>query len=685
MKLFELKKNKKKNVVSWIDEQFRDHRLRMQDNYRSWMLNLAWIRGYQNTDFNSTTHRFLSGNNKDHWRVRLISNLMLPIVRRITAQLTYIKPVWDVIPATADQTDIEIAEKSTKVMVDTWQRVGMNKKLLRLLTWQCSCGSGFLKTGWDHDLGDEFTIETKTLEEETLMAYLEHVGIEVKPETIKANRGDSFVDVVSPFNMAFEEVPVFEESDWSLESQLRSKDYVVSKYGSKFESVTETNGLELFLYPSIQNYSDKATVKSGVLVHELFIKRCKQFPRGLHCVVVGGRLAVTPQDHPYEHGELPYGHFLEIFDAASAWGTSVAEQIRPNQARYNRISSGIMEQVNQMSKVQWLKPKSAGNITFTNQPGGVIEYNGATPPSQVNVAPIPAYVENLLTRTRADVQDTASSHDVSEGKNEPGVRSGKAVESLQDADNTILNPTLVWMDEELSRIGRLTLQTIIQFTDNIRMVEIEGEFNQPDIFSFTGEDLKGKASDGNYFKVRVKTYGRQILSRSGRENMVRAMVDLQLLNPQVHREQILHMLGTADIVTMHDQGSMDRTRQWREIQTIMEFVKTLQEQFKDKQPTPEQLQQIEQMNPVKVYTGQNHLVHIESIRKFIASSHWDRIDEPTRQAVIQHLSEHMRQQVFETIYPQVQAAQIMGVQNGAQGNSNGGSGQSKPAGVGPRS
>ena len=675
MKLYELKKDKKKNVVSWIDEQFKDHRLRMADTYRSWMLNLAWVRGYQNTDFNISNHRFATQNNKEPWRVRLISNIMLPIVRRIVAQLTYIKPIWDTIPATADQTDIEIAEKSTKVLIDTWQRVGMNQKLLRLLTWQANCGSAFLKTGWDHDLGNEYEIEANTVEEQTLTEYLQFMGIEVKPETIKANKGDIFVDVVTPFNITFDpNVPVMSESDWIIESQLRTKDWVINKYGKKFENVTETSGVELFLYPNIQNYTDRASTslqKNGVLVHELFIRRCKQFKDGLHCVIVGDKLAITPQKHPYDHGELPYGHFIEIFDPAHAFGTCVAEQIRPNQARYNRISSGIMEQVNQMSKVQWLKPKTAGNITFTNRPGGVIEYAGNVPPSQVNLAPIPAYVENLLTRTRADVQDTASSHDVSEGKNEPGVRSGKAVESLQDADNTILNPTLTWMDEELSRIGRLALQTIIQFTDTARMVEIEGQFNEPDIFSFTGEDLKGKSSDCNYFKVRVKTYGRQILSRSGRENMVRTMMDLQLLNPQIHREQILHMLGTADIVTMHDQGSMDRTRQWREIQTLVKFS----EQLKDKQLKPEQLQQLMQQVPVKVYTGQNHLVHIESVHKFIASSHWDKLDELQKQIVIQHLSEHMRQQVFETIYPQVQAAQIMGTQNGtgSQTGSNTGS------------
>ena len=645
--LFELKKNRKESVQDFVSNKFREYRERMQDRYRSWLLNLAWVRGFQNTDYSRTEKRFQKVDDKEPWRVRLVSNLMLPQARRILSQLTYIKPVWDVIPATSDEEDIQIAEKSTKVLQDTWQRVGLNKKLIRLLTWQSVCANAFFKVGWDFDLGDEISYSTKELENDTVAKYLEFLGLEVAPDIITEQQGDIYLDVVSPFNITVDEsVSVFEDADWVIETQLRTKDFIVSKYGNKFKNLKETEDFDLFVYPYVQNYMEVGSrmPRKGVLVHEFFVRKIsKMFPKGLHAVIASDQFIIPPQDNPFDHGELPYSHFVEIYDAASFSGTCITEQIRPNQARYNRLNSSIMENANLMSNLQWMKPKSAGHITFTNRPGGVIEYTGNIPPAPIQPPSMPAFVERFSDRTRSDMQDTASSHDVSEAKNEPGVRSGRGILALQDADDSILTPVLIWMDESLARAGRLALQTIIQFTDGKRHAEIEGEYNEHEIFSYTGVDLVGKSKQGNYWKVRVKTFGRQALSRSGREQIVRTLIELQLLHPAIDKELILHLLGTADLISIYDKNSMDRTRQWKEIKTLVEGGR------------------------VQVYPGQNHVVHLENIKKFISSAHWDRLNEQQKQTVIQHWAMHNQQMVAEQLYPQIQAAQFaqstMGVEN----------------------
>lgn len=655
MKLFEIKKSKKDSVIDFIDNNVRDHHERMQEQYRSWMLNLAWSRGYQNYDYDTNTRRYLnSRSKKDAHRVRLISNMMLPIVRRVVSLYMHTGTVWDVIPATSDEADIQIAEKSTKVLRDSWQRVGMSRKLIRLLHWQSTCSNAFLKVGWDFDEGDEFVVETKDVDEQLIKQYSEFLGLEVPPEaTLQLQTGQEFIDIVPPFNITLpENVAVLDESDWIIESTLRSKDWVISKFGSKYESLSETAEHETFMYPFMLNYGQgerqTSKIKKGVLVHELFVrkkKNDKKYKDGLHALVADGQFLITPQKHPYDHGELPYEHFLEIYDPGSLWGTCAVEQARPQQARYNRISSAVVENINLMSNVQWLVPHQSKHTTLTNKPGDNIYYQYPYKPEQSDNKPIPAYVDRMLDRTRLDMQDTTSTHEVSEAKAEPGVRSGRAVLALQESDDRIVSPGLAWFDEGLARVGRLNLQNIIQHTKNQRVITVQGDFNEQEVISFSGEDLVGKSTQNNYWKVRVKTAGRQAMSRAGREALADRLVQLGILHPQIHRDLILHILNAADLISVYDQDSMDRIRQYKEIIAITQAIK-------EQQPSP-----------VRVYTGQKHTVHIECIQKYMSSRNWDQLEEQVKIAIENHLAEHMKKLVLEQMFPQIVAAEL-----GAGGN-----------------
>ena len=650
--LFEVKKNKKDTITDFISNRFREHRVHMQDTHRTWMLNLAWVRGFQNVDYNKINKRYETFNQKNPWKVRLISNIMLPIVRRLVAQNSRINPIWEVLAATADEADIQIADKSNKVLQDVWVRQGMAKKIIRLLHWQSTCCSAFLKVGWDNELGDDVTIQKNDIEEDTANELLEFLGIETLPDEVIVPSGDLFIDVVSPFNITVDDsIAVFEDCDWLIESTLKSRDFIVDKFGTKYKNLPESSEQELFLYPFIHNRTEHgaATPRRGVLMHELFVRKTRKHKEGLHAIVIGNELISSPRNNPFDHMELPYAHFLEIYDPASFWGTCTAEQIRPNQARYNRISSGMMEQFNQMANLQWLNPKQSGIKQFNNRPGAVYNYNHPYVPTQTTPKPMPAYVERLLDRTRSDIQDTASTHDVSEAKNEPGVRSGRAVLALQEADDSILTPTLRWFDDSLARIGRLSLQTIIQNVDQERFIEVSGEFVETEIISFTGETLLGKAKAGNYWKVRVKSFGRQVMSRAAREQMAATLIETGLLDPQVNRDELLHMLGATDILSTIDKHAMDRVRQWKEIQQMIG-------------DSPEENQQ-ENQEIVQVYPGQNHLVHIEMLKKFISSRHWDDIDEDKRTLVINHYNDHMKKQVEEAIFPQAYVQTLIGDKN----------------------
>ena len=661
--LFDVSKGKKNSVKDFVLDKFSSRHETMSELYRSWMLNLAWVRGYQNTDFDSSNRTFRTPSAKHPWKARLVSNLMLPIVRRNVSQLVHNTNVWDVIPATADQEDLNISQTAKKLLLAYWDILDMPQKLLRVAFWQSVCSSAFLKVGWDTQAGDEVSIQSQDVEAETLRNFLQLQGFTETPKELKVREGDAFIDVVTPFNMLFDpNANIMEESMWSVESQIKSKDWVIDTYGNKWKDLTETDSQELFLYPFIHGERTGKLPTKGILVHEFNAVRSRKHKNGIHAIMSSdGQMLKTPQDMPYDHGELPYTHFLEIYDPASLWGTNAAEQVRPHQARYNRVQSAVLENININTNIQWLNARQSTIKQFTNKPGQVYNYNHPFKPEQTTIKPLPAYLDRFLDRTRLDMQDTASTHDVSEAKAEPGIRSGKAVLALQDADDSVKGPVLLWFDKGVAKTGKQLLQILSVKISDERLIEVRGTFSEQETLSFKGGDLKGK-SRGNYFKVRTKTYGRQPLSRAGREGLVETLINLQLLHPQIHREELLHLIGAADVLSIYDENSNDRLRQHEEIKQLME------------------------QQEVGVYFGQNHDVHISSIKKFIASNQWDELEPQIKEAISQHLRNHLEQQTIELIYQQAFASGMMGGQNEGRGSQGRGSqGRTGSQGQGGRS
>ena len=647
--LFEVKKGKKVSVKDFILDKFSTRTETMTDRYRSWMLNLAWVRGFQNVDYDSEKSKFRTSDSKHPWKARLVSNLMLPIVRRNVSQLVQKTNQWDVIPATADQEDISVAETSKKLCLAYWDLLDMPQKLMRIAFWQSICSSAFLKVGWDADLGDEFTAQAQDLENETLTQFMEMMGITQAPDTVTVKEGDAFVDVVTPFSMLFDDsASVMEDSDWSLESQLKTKDWVVNSFGNKFKNIPEGGEQELFIYPFIHGERTGKVPTNGVIVHEFNVRRTKKHPNGLHAIMTGsGEMLKTPDDSPYEHGLLPYAHFLEIYDPASLWGTCTIEQIRPHQARYNRVQSAVLENINLNSNVQWLNPRQSGIKQFTNRPGQAYKYNAPYKPEQMQLKPMPAYIDQFLNRTRLDMQDTASNHDVSEGKAEPGTRSGRAVLALQDADDSIKGPVMLWFDSAVAKTGRLLLHTLAQYIQEERVIQVSGTFTELEAVKFKGSELTGKSQRSDYFKVRTKTYGRQPLSRAAREGMVRTLLEVGLMNPQTHREELLDILGASDVISLYDAHANDRLRQYEEVKILVKGEE------------------------VGVYFGQNHEVHIKALKKYIASNEWDKLEPQFKEVISQHLRHHLEQQTVELIYQQAFASGLMGGNNAGRTSGNG--------------
>lgn len=628
MHLFEVKKGKKASVVDFIQHAFEDHKQRMMRIHRSWALNLAWTKGHQNVDFNPRTIRYDRLPVKD-WQTRLVSNLMLPVVRANVSRLAINAPVWDVIPATPDEKDVQISRVSKMILDYYWRKLKMPQKIIRTLFWQATCCSAFMKVGWNAEAGRPIQVNSSDVNDELLTEFIKMMGIFEVPKVLDLTEGEPFLEPIPPFNMAFDPLSsVMEDSDWSIETQVRSLDWVVDTFGTKWkDKLTEDHDIEILLHPYIFD-EDHPIPKKGIVTHELFVRKTKKFPKGLYCLLANEEVLVTPRDHPFEHKELPYAHFLEIYDPGSFYGTCAVEQIRPNQARYNKIQSVVTDCINTLGKPKWISPINNGITSITNSPGEVLRYRYPLKPEQIQSKPLPSYIQSTMEQIRRDMQDTSSLHNVSQGQNEPGVRSGKAVVALQSADDAQQGPTLIWFDAGLQRMGSLLLQTVNQFTTEERVIQITGEFNELETITYTGEMLSGK-NNGEYFDVRVNTYVRNNMSRASRESLVFNLAEAGLVDPVRDRVLLLNMLGMGDISSIFDELAADRARQTKEIQAMRQGQK------------------------IPVLIGENHEQHLRVLKKFMASAKRDETEPENVQIIQQHLVDHEEKQVVDGIRQQI--------------------------------
>ena len=71
----------------------------------------------------------------DPWRVTLTDNRIIGIVRTELAKMTKQKPAWQVVPVTADDSDLQASLTGEKVLDYLWRHLHMRTKLIDTLLW----------------------------------------------------------------------------------------------------------------------------------------------------------------------------------------------------------------------------------------------------------------------------------------------------------------------------------------------------------------------------------------------------------------------------------------------------------------------------------------------------------------------------------------------------------------------
>lgn len=522
--------------------------------HRQWWMNISYYAGQQWAEW--TQAGLLETPRAPSWRKRYTANRIFPMVMRQHAKLVSEQVQLRVGPNSPEREDIQAA-KSSEDLLD-WLKYVSNYEQKRedALLWATTCGTGFVKILWNPQAGPE------------VVQIDEATGTK---KIIKA--GEIECDVSSPFAIR---VPQFvvdhEKLPWISEHTILPIEYVQERWSEKGKYVVPdlTENGDDFIEQRVATLIgmrgssmalDSEASQRFVRVKKLWTLPFKGHPNGI-CGVVANNVVLEAQDeNPYI--SLGIGLPFVKFDYARIpgryWGMSMVEQLIPPQREYNITRSQIIENKNLMTRPKWKAPKGHGipKGGMNDAPGEVIEYNPALPaPEPIVMAPLPSYVSEHAMQALQEMNDIAAQQDVSQAKAPASVRSGIAVQLLQQADVQALAIPKLRLFRSDRRAAEIMLILATKMYQEKRLVQILGSNSQFDVKELMGSDLRGHTT------VRIFAESGILDTKAARQQTIMDFVQTGILNPQDPQEKksILEAVDQGDIRSYVLDSLMDEKR-----------------------------------------------------------------------------------------------------------------------------
>jgi hypothetical protein len=571
-----------------------------------------------------------------------IANHLVRIIQGNVARKAQARPDWEVLPQTPDQPDQDGAKVGTALLNHFWLDKRMERINVRLNLWLEICGTAFYYTGWDKTAGAQRRVylnptseKPSPLDARSLQpdqkAFLEQNGY-----ATDVAEGDYDFDLLSPYQVTL--VPRYESLDkqpWVRIDRIVPLAEIWNRFPKMAaqlmqEDMGPIQGLDYWMrLATITSRPADARLRDsmwndGVRLRELWIPPSARCPNGLTVIGAGKKLMLNSQHLFAKEGcdiKFPLADFHNIRVPGRFHSMSTIEHLLGPQRDYNRGRHQLNLQRDYYGNPQWMAPKgSLTNKPIRNDFGDVWEYDrtkGA--PTLLSPPPVaPATVESIM-QAISDMQMIAAQSDPTQGKAPAGVRSGVALQSLQERDQLVIGPSIADLESGYELAGSNMLKLAHAFMKMPRCIAIYGETRQADLVWFRGLDLNGNTH------VRVKAGSMMPKSRAETMQRILDMVQLGALNPAMNpqdRRIVMKAMEVGGFDKMFLEEDLDRRRANHE---NMMFSR----------PSPD---------PMFAYPGvdvdDDHAAHLEEHLKFKKTDEFERLPPLRKQLLNAHMMEH---------------------------------------------
>ena len=561
--------------VKNLCESFYTLGMKVRQPYeKQWYYNMAFFLGHQWITWNSIKNA-LEVPPAPSWRVRLVSNKIMPTVLHSVAKMTQNKPTYLVIPTSTEDAAVNAAETSRKVLAYAHRINQMDILNQRLVLWMIIYGTAFKDPYFDVTKGVRKQ-EVKT--DESGQPILSANG---QPEMFDISTGEVDCDILSPFSVLWEPGATnLEKSRRIMKVVPMPLEWIRQTWDNgkyvQAEEINQVSSVERQLVRLMGENFQTETLKEKTgepkeghaLIKELREKPSKKYPRG-RCIRVANGVLLESGDLPYEYmirrntlGMVKYD-YIELGERFP--GKSPVEDMIPLQIDRNKSLSQVIENRNLMSRPKWLVAKGhkIERTSLTSEPGEVISYTpypGAGEPKQITSAALPDYVFRLMELATRDLDDIGLIARVSRGDAPPGVESGIAIQYLQEKDQSVFGPFMIRFEAKESIAGTYTLEIIKEKYKEPRVLKIVGENNEIEVFDF-------EANEDIPTDVFVQSGSSLPSSLAAKQNLVLSFFEKGMLGDPADERVRMRALRLAEIGgvdILYEENAVDERESKRE-------------------------------------------------------------------------------------------------------------------------
>ena len=362
-----------------------------------------------------------------------------------------------------------------------------------------------------------------------------------------------------------------------------------------------------------------------------------KYPQGRLVVITTTKILSNATIPPEYKGKIPLFNIDYLDLMMASFPQAMVEQLISLQEEYNFTLTKIHNYKKAMNGKLKVPNKAKLSSKYDEEVGQIIFYEqGQEPHFDVPPSP-PQFLYDELARIRRDMEDISAVHDSTKFQ-QKDIRSGKAIENLDDLDNNALSPILINIEQQLSFFAETILDIIEAKYVEPRILAITGDQEAADVKTFKGPDVAGNR------RVKVNIGTGMPINKTDRQMWIMGLAD----KGYIDKAKALELMEFADLSGLYN--SIDEQAQKMETSEIL--TGTI----------------------VEPNEWDFHQAHIKVIERFIKGDQFKKQEPQIQQAILQHRSLHQ----------QFLRAEMMAAANLTPGNppEGGGPGPQAPQGPG---
>lgn len=528
-----------------------------------WMSNCATLLGYDNLYFDTYTRQFKNSMPGTSYtkRNRLVSNQILSACQNRLARMCKVPPRWEIRPDGNKPEDRDKARLQYDVLVDLWERLGLNRKRIEMTQWKQQAGHAYFHVCYNDDQGEPlYDPEQEVVVGQEGDIRVDSVSaFEVFPDPLAKNWDElqycfrAKIRPIEYFRKRYDKGKLVKpEGAWLLSLQYEQRINSLSNFGPGFAGVT-------------QDAFDNTAIE--IVYYE---KPTEQYPNGRMVIVANG---VILENKELPVGEIPLVKFDDILVAGKFYPESPIAHARPLQQQYNRDLSKAADWLNKFLAGKYIAEKRHGIIKEGfNDRAEIIEYTAIpnTPePHAVAVPSLPEYYFKHSAQLKSEIYEQFGLSEVSRGQLPAAGIPAIGMQLLVEQDETRIGIEIESDEHGYARLGRLMLLYAAKFFKTPRKLKKKSSAGEYQVSEYVGDDL-GDKPDVSVVRGSTIPTSRS-LRRQEIMNAWQQGVWGNVQDPKV-QQKVQEKLEFGDITEMWKSQSLDKAQIQKTIDQIEQGI-----------------------------------------------------------------------------------------------------------------